>query len=445
MALTVRDLRVDALRRSAAGDAAAALYIYDHLLAANPLDYGARLRIADLLVALGDHDGAAAVYAAVAEHDMRSGHPLPAIVAVRALEALGAPHARLVDRLAALYGQGGATLGRVSSRQAPIDFGAEVEPVDLPGADAAGETMTRARDRALDLGGLTNYPEQLLPVPFLSELPPALFSAVVEVLIVRRLGAGDLVVREGEVGNAFFLMAAGEAVVFATDAVGNRVERARIHENALFGEMALLSAQPRSASVAVVDEADVLELTREALEGLTAAHPPLAEALDRFARERLLKNLLATSPLFRPFSRQQQLDLIRRFEGHDVAPGTAIIREGEPGLGIYAVLAGEVEVVKRSSEQEQQGPGGDVLLARLGPGDLFGEMSLLSDQPTNASVRAVGQSTILFLDRTYFQRLVDALPELRRYFEALAERRDVETRLLLGEDEQDDDDPSVLV
>ena len=42
-----------------------------------------------------------------------------------------------------------------------------------------------------------------------------------------------------------------------------------------------------------------------------------------FPRERLLKNLLATSPLFRPFTRQQKMDLIRRFDGHEVAPGTA--------------------------------------------------------------------------------------------------------------------------
>ena len=67
--------------------------------------------------------------------------------------------------------------------------------------------------------------------------------------------------------------------------------------------------------------------------------PSIGAALDRFARERLLKNLLATSPLFKPFNRQQQMDLIRRFDGHEVAAGTLIIQEGAAGLGLFVVLA----------------------------------------------------------------------------------------------------------
>ena len=67
--------------------------------------------------------------------------------------------------------------------------------------------------------------------------------------------------------------------------------------------------------------------------------------LDRFTRERLIKNLLQTSPLFTPFTKAQQSDLLRRFEGHEVEPGTEVIREGEPGQGLFVVLSGELEVV----------------------------------------------------------------------------------------------------
>jgi CRP-like cAMP-binding protein len=227
--------------------------------------------------------------------------------------------------------------------------------------------------------------------------------------------------------------------VYATDSLGKQVERTRLHEGALFGEMALLTQQPRTASVQVVDEANVFELSRDSMGALTAEVPSLAAALDKFARERLLKNLLATSPLFRPFNRQQQMDLIRRFDGHEVAPGTVIIREGDAGQGLFVVLAGEVEVCK------QQPNGSELALARLRAGEVFGEMSLINNQPTTATVRAARPSTILFLAREYFQRLVQALPAIRKYFEDLSQHRHLETRQALDHQGGRETDPDVRV
>jgi CRP-like cAMP-binding protein len=281
------------------------------------------------------------------------------------------------------------------------------------------------------------YPQQFLPLPLFSELPGEVFGPVVRALRLLRLGPGDHVIREGEPGLAFYLVASGQVRVYAND--GKRVvERTRLHEGALFGEMALLTQQPRTASVQVTDEADIFELSRESLRGLTEEAPSLAAALDKFARERLLKNLLATSPLFRPFDRQQQLDLIRRFDGHEVAPGTVIIREGDAGQGLFVVLAGEVEVSKR------QANGSELGLARLRAGELFGEMSLLNNQPTTATVRAARPSTILFLAREYFQRLVQALPAMRDYFEELSAHRHLETAHLLDHPARETD-PDVRI
>jgi CRP-like cAMP-binding protein len=125
------------------------------------------------------------------------------------------------------------------------------------------------------------------------------------------------------------------------------------------------------------------------------------------------------------------MDLIRRFDGHEVAGGTEIIREGAAGLGLFVVLAGEVEVTKRQPATDGA-PEVEVPLARLRAGEVFGEMSLINNQPTSASVRAARRSTILFLERDYFQRLIQALPEIRRYFEDLSERRGMESQLVLG-------------
>jgi CRP-like cAMP-binding protein len=95
-----------------------------------------------------------------------------------------------------------------------------------------------------------------------------------------------------------------------------------------------------------------------------------------------------------------------------VASGTTIIRENEIGQGLFLILLGEVEVRRHGAP-----------IAHLRAGDLFGEMALLGDSPTTAEVRTVGPTSVLFLGRDYFRRLVSALPALRKYFEDLSRSR----------------------
>jgi CRP-like cAMP-binding protein len=361
---------------------------------------------------------------------------LHALVAAQALHSLGADVVTLHESLAQLYGHGSPRLGK-GARLAPPDGETPVPPPTLVDEADPSAAAHAAADVAASTTSLTEFPSAFPPVPLLSELPPASFNRVLDTVRVLRLSHGAAVVREGEPGTSFFLVAAGHVRVFSTDALGKQTELARLGEGAIFGELALVAAQPRSASVEVVGEADLLELGAEALRAAAGELPQLAEALDRFTRERLLRNLLATSPLFRPFSQQQRLDLARRFTGHDVAPGTEIIREGDPGRGLYVVLAGEVEVIKGEEPFEQT-------LATLRTGELFGEIALVRGTPATATVRAARQSTVLFLAREYFERLMSALPEMRAFFETLTEER-LRDAELMNEDVLADEDERVLI
>jgi CRP-like cAMP-binding protein len=185
--------------------------------------------------------------------------------------------------------------------------------------------------------------------------------------------------------------------------------------------------------VSCLSEVDLLEVGRQALGSLADELGPVAEALHGFTRERLLGNLMATSPLFRPFNRMQQRDLLRRFTSHDVAPGTVVIHQGEQGRGLFVVLAGELDVSRRG------GDGAAVPLAGLRTGDVFGEMALVRNAPTTATVVAVRPATVLFLAREYVERIVAAVPEIRSYLEALAEDREIDNQLVLGEDAPPDE------
>lgn len=94
-------------------------------------------------------------------------------------------------------------------------------------------------------------------------------------------------------------------------------------------------------------------------------------------------------------------------------PNETICREGDRGDWLYVVLDGEVEVLREGDGQ------GAVPLRRLGPGDCFGEIALISDRPRSATVRTLTGVNVLAVDREAFHALFSSLPPLRGFFEQL--------------------------
>lgn len=422
MTLTLAEAKANARAFLAAGEPAAALATFDHILAAQPLDDELRLEIADLLQGAGKTAQAAEIYRALSLHLLRTGRPLPAVVAATSLAALGVSIDHVFGVLADMYAAGSPCLAPFAARPAPLDPAVPLPDLGTEVPDSDGDAFERLAEkatlRALDLGGHPPYQDQVHPIAFLSELEPDSLRAVLSTLQVRRVAAGVQVVRQGEPGTSLFLVATGQLLVATRLPTGAQRELARLHENSLFGEMALVTSQPRGASVTAVKGSIVLELDRAALDRVRASLPSIEVALGRFTRERLIKNLLATSPLFTPFTREQQKQLLQRFEGTEVDAGMTVIRQGEAGLGLYVVLTGDLEVVTQAETGEAP-----IVLGQLHPGDICGEMSLLTDQPTSATVRASSPCTLLFLPRLYFDRLTEAIPEVKRYFATVAERR----------------------
>lgn len=427
------EVKAHAMRLFARGEAMHALRLYDAVVAAAPLDYEARLKVADCLVALGQKPAAVEVLRAVGWYALKAGHPLIAVVVARVVESLGGEHDDLLAAMVVRYGSESELVGKFAAR---INLPPAATEIDAPNlhAPVAPDYVLRAATRARSCtDAFTEFPAAVHPIPLLSELSEAAFRRVLGTLVVRRMPDKHLVIREGEPGQSFFFVASGEVRVYDTEQSGRQKELARLHENAIFGEMALLSARPRNASVEVVGEADLLEVTRDSLAALAGELEQVAAALSHFTRERLLSNLMVTSPLFRPFSRTQQRDLLRRFTAHDVATGTAIIRQGDEGRGLFVVLAGEVDVSSTD-------PSGDATpLATLRAGDVFGEMSLVRGGPTSATVTAASATTVLYLARDYVERIVAAVPEIRNYLQTLTETRELDTQLALQPGEGDED------
>ncbi len=97
-------------------------------------------------------------------------------------------------------------------------------------------------------------------------------------------------------------------------------------------------------------------------------------------------------------------------------PGEVVFREGDVGDRLYMILTGEAEVVRAADD-------GETLVARLGPGEYFGEMALLGSAPRNATIRARSAMEVLSLHKRDLGALLSGLPELQVGIAAMAARR----------------------
>lgn len=390
-----------------------ALQLYVAIVALQPGNLDARLRVGDTLLAMGEVQRAAVVYTALARNAALAGYPLRALVALKMLAALEPKLSVLLEEVARLYGRESERIGQGARRTLP----AEDEPVDeavftrapadpvelVPYAEQLAERYQR--DSVF-------YPERLLPIPLLSLLPAQEFASALEVVRVVRVRPDTWLLRQGEPGTSFFVLTRGKVAV-TTERDGETVKLAQLSEGSIFGEMVLLSQAPRTASVRALTDCDLLEFDYEALNLASSTLANLGPALRNFASGRLLSNVTLTSPLFRMFDAQQRVDLVRRFVELEVGPKQPIIHEGDFGAGLYVVLGGHVTVTRKART-----------IAQLGPSELFGEISLLRRAPTSASVTANDQgAALLFLHHDYFERLVNAVPEVRGYLEQLSETR----------------------
>ncbi|MBN2529626.1 MAG: cyclic nucleotide-binding domain-containing protein [Deltaproteobacteria bacterium] len=430
MPRTLLDMKLEAERRLKAKDVTGALKIYRLMLEAMPLDFTLRFDIADVFSAIGETRFAIAIYQTIAQFNIRAGAPLTALVAIKILEKYNVPAAPLMELLAQTYCRTSSKLGR-GVRPAPPDYSAQVrDDIDLNYAMDDVEVKKGLAQMAAFAGNIQNYPPILPPIAIFSTLESEPFERLMGLMTLKRFKHGDVIVQEGTVGNALFFVARGEVKVVKKVRDGDeekQVHLARLGAGTIFGEMALISSEPRGASVICEGAVDVFALTRSQVEMISAEIPVVAGAMSRFTRDRLISNLLNTNPLFKPFDDKNRKELLARFVGHEVPAKTIFIEQGKPGNGLYLILQGAAEVLTWNGDEY-------IRVAQLGPGDIAGEISLIHDEPATATVRTVGKTTLLFLARELFKTLLDAVPELLKHFAKMANQRIADTENKLEED-----------
>lgn len=249
----------------------------------------------------------------------------------------------------------------------------------------------------------------LLNTPLFAGLPRGVLEQLIARMGLVELAPGQVLFREGDVGGCLYVISEGTVTV---ESAGR--ELAELGPSSFFGEIALVTDLPRSATIRAVGAVELLSIDRDVVRDAAAQQPDVINVLLRFVRDRLVDRMTRTSPLFQPFAAAERQDLARRFELLEVVEGVSMIAQGERADGLYVLIAGRAEVWRDDQPEA---------ISVLGSGDVFGEMSLLNGGPSIANVRSASRVLALRMPVSTFREVIMTHPQVLAYLGELADQR----------------------
>ena len=124
------------------------------------------------------------------------------------------------------------------------------------------------------------------------------------------------------------------------------------------------------------------------------------------------------SPLFEVLNDKERAALIKEMELETHDEGSVILSEGDPGDSMYVISSGEVKVYTQAT-----GKSGTVYLAKLGEGDFFGEVSVLTGKPRTATITASQPTELLRLDKEKLDNALAKHPGIRKVLDDFYKKR----------------------
>jgi CRP-like cAMP-binding protein len=138
------------------------------------------------------------------------------------------------------------------------------------------------------------------------------------------------------------------------------------------------------------------------------------------------RDILGSIPFFAEVLNPSALDVLAtNVRLADFPEGSTIIREDDVGDSMFVLVSGEISVSVR-------GEGGLRRVATLGPGDIFGEMSLMTGARRSATLTATDPVTALEITKASLEPILAGSPELVGRFAAMLERRQAELDAIDG-------------
>ncbi len=414
------------------------------LVKSEPASPIALLVTSRLLAALGQREIAADGLEACVTRAIDAGNLPLAVAACCDLRSLGADDSSRLDDIAAAFAAGSP---RLLSRGAtppelPGQAGEDFKP--LPAALSGKALMAKAEEALQEARRLLDddvkarkEPPKVAPEPLFSALDRDGLRSMIGIFDTSSVSSGTVLIEEGTSGAEAYIVARGELEVRrkATDddKESGEILLAHLGSGALFGEMALLSRSPRAASVVACRPSIVLVARKEALDAVAARQPRVGTEFADHCRRRMVENLVRTSAILSAVKPKERPALVERFVTRTFEEGDRLIIQGQESDGLHLVASGEVAVVVRDGDDS-------TMVARLGVGEVVGEVALVLRRPSNADVIASSPTVTLHLPRDRFLDLIKQHPAILGQLYELAIKRDEETSSIVAQEATDAND-----
>jgi len=271
----------------------------------------------------------------------------------------------------------------------------------LVGIVKTSVTLANARSRAAAAREHRARVAMLARVRFLAGLPGPTLAALASHLRVERIDAGHTVITAGSVGDRFYLVRSGRLQAVAPD--GTILGQFSPGEG--FGELALIDRIPRTATVEALEASELWSLDSSHFQRWVRDRFEIAARIRADQGER---QALARLPFFRDLEGRELDRIAARLQTRRYASGEVVIQAGESGGGYYVIREGQADVSLPDGRY----------VRTLGPGDGFGELSLIFGVPRTATVTAKGPLVVGVMGRPDFAALVTASGESMRDFRA---------------------------
>jgi small-conductance mechanosensitive channel/CRP-like cAMP-binding protein len=150
------------------------------------------------------------------------------------------------------------------------------------------EVNDEAREKTKSARSAQNL-SALRAVDFLAAIPATELEKLSRSAEAHLYAEGEVIVRKGDTADDMYIVRSGKVAVLMANGNGQKREVAALGAGKFFGEMALMTGEPRNADVVAKTDADLLVITHGAFQATLAAHPELAETVSRVIAERQAK------------------------------------------------------------------------------------------------------------------------------------------------------------
>jgi ATP-binding cassette subfamily B protein len=255
-------------------------------------------------------------------------------------------------------------------------------------------------------------------LPILKLLPADARALVVNSFVPASFPFGRVIVREADAADAMYVILSGQARVLKSGDDGEEIPLNVLGPGDTFGDIEMLDDRPRPATVRASSDVAVLRLDRSVFEALLRVHPDIRVYFELQDRYRTLRNFFRRVPAFGRLPGEAVAAIVlAEIEPVAIEPGQLVMREGEPSGSLYLIEEGHLRLFREQGRRPR-------FVRRLGPGDFFGERSVLAGGIRDASVEALSVGRLLALSEDTYHRLLADVPGFRADMEAHVARVD---------------------